>query len=57
MIESMMRFAARHDWGQSARVVDGGVSVTGSVRLADGSLVTETVTVRSMAELRDWAGY
>ena len=56
-MQTMIRFANRHDWGQTARVVAGGLRVTATVRLADGSLTTESATVQSMGELRNWAGY
>ncbi len=57
MQQAMIRFAARHDWGSTARVVDGGIRVTGTVRMADGTLTSEAVTLQDMQQLRDWAGY
>lgn len=56
-IGRMMAFAARHDWGATARVVADSVSVAATVRLADGELVQERVFLHSMSEMRDWAGY
>lgn len=54
----MIRFAQQHDWGYDARAnADGSITVGETVIYPDGRQIREYTTVKSMNELRIWAGY
>lgn len=56
---TMMSFAALHDWGYDAQANDdGSVTVGTDVNCGlTGRWYRGFETVRTMAELRNWAGY
>lgn len=53
----MLAFAQRHDWGQDAQIIDGGVRVGCDVVEQDGRVWREFAVIDCMSDLRDWAGY
>lgn len=56
-MNEMLAFARLHDWGFDAEIVEGGLRVGVEVQYADGRWAREFTVVRTMRELRDWAGY
>lgn len=57
MNEKHLAWCKSHDWGNTATLSNGGITVSCVVVFFDGSKGTETETFFSFAELRAWAGY
>jgi hypothetical protein len=58
-VMAMLAFALSHDWGHDAEVMPSGTTlrVGCEVKLANGQWVREYSAIKTMQDLRDWAGY
>ena len=57
MNEKHLAWCKSHDWGNTATLNNGEITVSCVVVFFDGSEGTETETFSSFAELKAWAGY
>ena len=57
MNEKHLAWCKSHDWGNTAILNNGEITVSCVVIFFDGSEGTETETFSSFAELKAWAGY